>query len=72
MPRSPSGRLVIDITPYEKQQLYVALARDNLTLKEWFRRRLAEYVDPGPQSALFTGDDQRRAYGIADKKENNE
>lgn len=69
MPRSPSGRLVIDLTPYEKQQLYIALARDNLTLKEWFRRQLADYLEVGPQETLFPPDDSGFTSSAEDEKE---
>ena len=42
-----SGRIVIEIEPESKRQFYAALARDGLTLKDWWiqarsARRLME------------------------------
>lgn len=46
MAKGRSGRIVIEIDPELKRQLYSALAMDALTLKEWFvnlaQRRIAE------------------------------
>ena len=45
MPRGDSGRIVIDIDPQFKNEVYVALASRGSTLKDWFvdqARRLCE------------------------------
>jgi len=47
-----SGRLVIEIDPDLKKDLYAALDRDGLTLREWFLQRANEYITSGPQLPL--------------------
>lgn len=39
-----SGRIVIEIEPLLKRELYSALARDGSTLKEWFIRNAEKYL----------------------------
>lgn len=39
-----SGRVVIEIEPDFKRQLYAALARDGLTLKSWFLSNAQSYM----------------------------
>lgn len=39
-----SGRIVIEIEPSIKRQLYSSLARDGMTLKEWFLREVNAYL----------------------------
>lgn len=39
-----SGRIVIEVEPEIKRQLYSALARDGLTLKDWFLREAQSYL----------------------------
>lgn len=39
-----SGRIVIEVEPGLKRELYVALARDGSTLKEWFLRSAQAYL----------------------------
>jgi hypothetical protein len=51
-----SGRLVIEIDPEVKQQLYAALERDGLTLKDWFVRNVNQYLSGSGQLALTFGD----------------
>ena len=36
MPKGKSGRIVIEVSPTLKRQLYSALAIENQTLKDWF------------------------------------
>jgi hypothetical protein len=52
MPVSESGRIVIEITPELKQQLYGALKRDGMTLKEWFMRNAQTYLSHNTQLSL--------------------
>lgn len=40
-----SGRIVIEIDPSFKRELYSALARDAKTLKEWFLESAQTYVE---------------------------
>ena len=44
MPRGSSGRIVIEIDPETKDELYAALAREDRTLKDWFLERAKQYL----------------------------
>ena len=44
MPRSNSGRIVLEIDPELKQELYAAIHEDGLTLKDWFLERAHHYL----------------------------
>jgi hypothetical protein len=39
-----SGRIVIEVDPDVKRELYAALIRDGSTLKEWFLRNTQAYL----------------------------
>ena len=54
MARGESGRIVLEIDPTEKQELYSALTRDGMTLKDWFLRRATEYLREREQRQLFS------------------
>ncbi len=54
MSRGSSGRIVIEIDPGVKDQLYAALARSNLTLKDWFLSQCAGYISEAAQPSLFS------------------
>ena len=43
--KGQSGRLVIEVEPAFKRQLYSALASDGLTLKAWFVEEAKRYLD---------------------------
>ncbi len=47
-----SGRIVIEIEPEAKRMLYAALAREGLTLKDWFLRNAEDYLSGGGQMPL--------------------
>ena len=53
MARGDSGRIVLEIDPSEKDELYSAVTKDGMTLKEWFRRKAAEYLRERNQTQLF-------------------
>lgn len=53
MARGDSGRIVLEIDPNIKGDLYSALARDGLTLKEWFLRHTTQYLRDRGQIPLF-------------------
>lgn len=53
MPIGDSGRIVLEIDPREKQSLYAALAKDGLTLKDWFLRHAGSYLKEGGQLSFF-------------------
>jgi len=44
MPRGASGRIVLEVDPEFKEELYAALKEDNLTLKDWFLQRARQYL----------------------------
>lgn len=52
MPRGNSGRIVIEIDPKKKSQLYSVLAKNNTTLKEWFVRQCDQYLEVSIQPPL--------------------
>lgn len=43
-----SGRIVIEVEPEIKRQLYSALAREGKTLKEWFLLHADQYLQSRP------------------------
>ena len=49
MARGPSGRFVIDLDPETKREMHIALAKDGLTLKDWFKERVAIYLSDRTQ-----------------------
>ena len=44
MPVGPSGRIVIEIDPDLKAQLYYALKSENVKLKDWFLQHVESYL----------------------------
>ena len=61
-----SGRLVIEIDPELKQELYASLDEDGVSLKQWFLDRVQERLkDRGQLSLdlmLADGDEADRRY----------
>lgn len=47
-----SGRIVIEIDPEVKRQLYSTLAREGMTLKDWFLREAQNYTKAATQMRL--------------------
>lgn len=47
-----SGRIVIEVQPESKRRLYAALARDGLTLKDWFLKNAEIYMTESGQLPL--------------------
>ncbi len=47
-----SGRIVIEVEPDVKRQLYAALTREGMSLKEWFLRNAKAYLEEGGQMSL--------------------
>ena len=47
-----SGRIVIEVEPESKRRLYAALARDGLTLKDWFLKNAELYMTESSQLPL--------------------
>ena len=48
----PSGRIVIEIDPETKKELYQALTKENLTLKRWFLNQADEFLKDRQQLKL--------------------
>jgi hypothetical protein len=53
MARGDSGRIVIEVEPEAKWQLYAALDLAGSTLKEWFIKRAADFCAETTQPSLF-------------------
>jgi hypothetical protein len=53
MARGESGRIVLEIEPSEKDELYAAVTKDGMTLKDWFRQKASEYLRERNQLPLF-------------------
>jgi hypothetical protein len=53
MARSDSGRVVIDLDPEFKNELYSALREDDTNLKSWFLEKAIDYVEGKKQPSLF-------------------
>lgn len=53
MARGRSGRLVIEMDPQEKEELYAALEKDGLTLKDWFLAQARSYLQSRNQTEMF-------------------
>lgn len=53
MARGESGRIVLEIDPSQKDELYSALIRDGFTLKDWFLRQATQYLRDRGQLPLF-------------------
>ncbi len=47
-----SGRIVIEVEPEIKRQLYAVLAREGLTLKDWFLSKTKYYLMEEAQLSL--------------------
>jgi hypothetical protein len=45
MAKGHSGRIVIEVDPALKRELYGALAVDDSTMKEWFLSHAGEYLN---------------------------
>ncbi|MCG6869669.1 MAG: hypothetical protein LJE91_13355 [Gammaproteobacteria bacterium] len=52
MPIGQSGRIVIEIDPELKQELYSSLEDEGLTLKQWFLDRVTEHLRGRNQLSL--------------------
>lgn len=47
-----SGRIVIEVEPELKHELYAYLARDGITLKQWFLQEARTYLATTNQLSL--------------------
>jgi len=53
MPRGNSGRIVLEVDPSKKNELYEALGKDGLTLKDWFLSQARHYLQNRNQTELL-------------------
>lgn len=53
MARSNSGRIVLEIDPSVKRDLYEVLHEEGLTLKDWFLKQTRSYLTQRAQPSLF-------------------
>jgi hypothetical protein len=65
MSRGPSGRLVVELEPDLKHQLYVALSLDRLTFKEWLVGQVERYISEQQQLVLFAAEPRSPTYASA-------
>ena len=63
MPTGPSGRIVVDVDPEFKKQLYSVLHAQGSTLKDWFIRTGRNYCEEIQQPPLLRVAEQGAAYG---------
>ena len=66
MPVGKSGRIVIEIDPDLKQELYRSLGKDESSLKEWFLDHVDGYLSGKSQIAIdFDSDRPNRAERVS-------
>ena len=60
-----SGRVVVEIDPKLKKELYIALAKEGLNLKDWFLKNVDNFLDDRSQLklALSGGDSESKRTG---------
>jgi hypothetical protein len=63
MQKGPSGRIVVDVDPQFKRELYSALAVHGSTLKEWFIRIGKDFCEEAHQPKLLQVEDQGNTNG---------
>jgi hypothetical protein len=64
MARGPSGRIVVEIDPAQKREIYALLSSKGNTFKAWLQRQISNYVDQHqqhPLSGLHAGDSSARS-----------
>ena len=59
MARGKSGRVVIEIDPKLKRQLYTALEYNQETMKDWFVKEAEELIYGDKQSSLVEDPDNK-------------
>jgi hypothetical protein len=69
MARGNSGRIVLEVDPILKAEVYSALARDGLTLRAWFIREAQRYLSDRYQPALFAAERPSREYGASARRD---
>lgn len=62
MARGISGRIVLEVDPGLKRQLYSVLVRDGLTMKDWFLAEARRFLSAHPGR---DGSEAKRGHSIA-------
>lgn len=57
-----SGRIVLEIDPEQKKELYQALKKDDLNMKQWFLKHVDAYLKDRDQMALNFGSSNNNDY----------
>lgn len=64
-----SGRIVVELPPKVKRELYAVLSRDGLTLKAWLISRAEDYIGNSGQISLFKETERSCSSGWANEIE---
>lgn len=64
MAKGESGRVVIEVDPLLKRELYAALALSGSTLKDWFIHNAHIFCSSTRQAQLFVSTDELRGGSI--------
>jgi len=64
MAKGNSGRIVIEIDPSFKDELYTALKKEELNMKEWFLTSAEEFLKNRSQMKLNLVTDKQEAIKI--------
>jgi hypothetical protein len=62
-----SGRVVVEIDPELKRELYTALAREGLNLKVWFLRNIDSFLADQAQLRLALSDNDSESIKAGSK-----
>lgn len=60
MARGSSNRIVVEVDIETKNDLYAVLAKDNLTLKQWFLNNVEQYIKDQNQPSLFAAKEKSK------------
>ena len=52
MPKGPSGRIVIELDPDLKDELYIARQKEGLNMKQWFIENAQDFLANRSQLSL--------------------
>lgn len=64
MPVGGSGRVIIEMDPQLKQQLYQTLKSEGLTMREWFLQCVKGYLDSKVQQQSLFNDLEQSAGSV--------
>ena len=67
MARGKSGRIVVEVNPNLKGDLYAALEKDGLTFKDWLLTQTGRYLAERDQMQLF---EAPATYNTKESKDN--